>query len=197
MSTVKIDAPAAPKPVGLYPHARRAGNLLFLSGIGPRDPQNDGVPGLTRSPAGNYTEFDFEAQVHSVFRNVRAVLEASGAKWEDIVGYSRAVQVGNTMEVSGTVASDENGVVGKGDFYLQTRYAIQKIEAALKRGGFELTDVVRTRIFVTDISHWEELGRAHGEFFKDIKPVTSMIEIKALIDPDFLVEIEVTAVKAD
>ncbi len=122
---------------------------------------------------------------------------SSGAKWEDIVGYSRAVQVGNTMEVSGTVASDENGVVGKGDFYLQTKYAIQKIEAALKRGGFALTDVVRTRIFVTNISHWEEVGRAHGEFFKDIKPVTSMIEINALIDPDFLVEIEVTAVKAD
>ena len=122
---------------------------------------------------------------------------SSGAKWEDIVGYSRAVQVGNTMEVSGTVASDENGVVGKGDFYLQTRYAIQKIEAALKRGGFELTDVVRTRIFVTDISFWQAVGKAHGEFFKDIKPVTSMIEIKALIDPDFLVEIEVTAVKAD
>ena len=122
---------------------------------------------------------------------------SSGAKWEDIVGYSRAVQVGNTMEVSGTVASDENGVVGKGDFYLQTKYAIQKIEAALKRGGFTLTDVVRTRIFVTDISFWQEVGKAHGEFFKDIKPVTSMIEIKGLIDPDFLVEIEVTAVKAD
>lgn len=122
---------------------------------------------------------------------------SSGAKWEDIVGYSRAVQVGNTIEVSGTVASDENGVVGKGDFYLQTKYAIQKIETVLKRGGFALTDVVRTRIFVTDISFWQEVGKAHGEFFKDIKPVTSMIEIKALIDPDFLVEIEVTAVKAD
>jgi len=85
VSSEKIDAPAAPKPVGLYPHARRVGNLLFLSGIGPRDPETDGVPGLKRSPAGNYTEFDFEAQVHSVFRNVRAVLEASGARWEDLV----------------------------------------------------------------------------------------------------------------
>ncbi len=82
---MKIDAPNAPKPVGLYPHARRAGNLLFLSGIGPRDPENDGVPGLTRSTSGNYQEFDFEAQVHSVFRNVQAVLEASGAKWTDLV----------------------------------------------------------------------------------------------------------------
>lgn len=81
----KIDAPNAPKPVGLYPHARRVGNLLFLSGIGPREPETDGVPGLTRSAAGNYTEFDFEAQVHSVFKNVRTVLEASGAKWEDLV----------------------------------------------------------------------------------------------------------------
>ncbi len=81
----KYDASNAPKPVGLYPHARRAGNLLFLSGIGPRDPETDGVPGLMRSQTGNYTEFDFEAQVHSVFRNVRSVLEASGARWEDLV----------------------------------------------------------------------------------------------------------------
>lgn len=82
---MKIDAPNAPKPVGLYPHARRVGKLLFLSGIGPREPETDGVPGLSRSASGNYTEFDFEAQVHSVFRNVRTVLEASGARWEDLV----------------------------------------------------------------------------------------------------------------
>jgi 2-aminomuconate deaminase len=81
----RIDASGAPRPVGLYPHARRVGNLLFLSGIGPRDPGTDGVPGLERSAAGNYTAFDFEAQVHSVFRNVRTVLEASGARWEDLV----------------------------------------------------------------------------------------------------------------
>ena len=82
---MKFDAPNAPKPVGLYPHARRAGNLLFLSGIGPRDPETDGVPGLIRSLSGNYTEFDFEAQVHAVFRNVRTVLESSGAQWGDLV----------------------------------------------------------------------------------------------------------------
>jgi 2-aminomuconate deaminase len=82
---MKIDAANAPKPVGLYPHARRVGNLLFLSGIGPRDPETDGVPGLVRSPTGNYTEFDFEAQVRSVFQNVRIVLEASGSRWEDLV----------------------------------------------------------------------------------------------------------------
>jgi 2-aminomuconate deaminase len=81
----KISTTTAPRPVGAYPHARRVGQLLFLSGIGPRDPQTDGVPGLQRSPSGNFTEFDFAAQVHSVFQNVRAVLEASGAKWEDLV----------------------------------------------------------------------------------------------------------------
>ena len=85
MASEKFDTYKAPKPVGLYPHARRVGNLLFLSGIGPRDPETDGVPGLMRSAAGNYTEFDFEAQVHSVFRNVRTVLEAGGARWEDLV----------------------------------------------------------------------------------------------------------------
>ena len=85
MASEKIDAKNAPKPVGLYPHARRAGNLLFLSGIGPRDPKTNGVPGLERSPSGNFTSFDFEAQVHSVFQNTRAVLEASGAKWEDLI----------------------------------------------------------------------------------------------------------------
>ena len=121
---------------------------------------------------------------------------SSGAKWEDIVGYSRAVQIENTIEVSGTVAVDENGIVGRGDFYLQTKFIITKIETVLNKAGFTLKDVVRTRIFVTDISQWQEVGRAHGEFFKAIKPATSMIEISALIDPDYLVEIEVTAIKS-
>ncbi len=120
---------------------------------------------------------------------------SSGAKWEDIVGYSRAVQIGNQLEVSGTVATDDNGVVGKDDFYAQTKFILQKIEKVLHQADFKLENVVRTRMFVTDISYWEEIGKAHGEFFKNIKPVTSMIEISALIDPDYLVEIEVTAVK--
>lgn len=120
---------------------------------------------------------------------------STGAKWEDIVGYCRAVQLGNTLEVSGTVAADENGVVGKGDFYAQTKFIIEKIEKVLLKGGFSLTDVVRTRTFVTDISQWEAVGKAHGEFFGSIKPVTTMVEVSALIDPDYLVEIEVTAVK--
>lgn len=120
---------------------------------------------------------------------------SSGAKWEDIVGYSRAVLIGNHLEISGTVATDETGTVGKGDFYLQTKFIIEKIEKVLKQAGFELSDVIRTRMFVTDISHWEDVGKAHGEFFKDIKPATSMVEVSALIDPEYLVEIEVTAIR--
>ncbi len=121
---------------------------------------------------------------------------SSGAKWEEIVGYSRAVQVGNQIEVAGTVASDDNGVVAPGDMYGQAKFAIEKISKALSNAGFSLNDVVRTRMFVTDISRWEEAGRAHGEFFKNIKPATSMIEVKALIDPGYLIEIEVTAIKS-
>jgi enamine deaminase RidA (YjgF/YER057c/UK114 family) len=120
---------------------------------------------------------------------------SSGAKWEDIVGYSRAVKIGNMVEVTGTVAVDANNeVVGLNDAYAQTRFIIEKIEAVLKNAGASLSDVVRTRMFVTDISRWEEYGRAHGEFFGTIKPCTSMIEIKGLIDPDYLIEIEATAV---
>ncbi len=120
---------------------------------------------------------------------------STGAKWEDIVGYCRAVKIGNTVEVSGTVASDGTNVIAKGDFYGQTKFIIEKIEKVLQQAGFALKDVVRTRIFVTDITFWESVGKAHGEFFKEIKPVTSMVEVSALIDPDYLVEIEVTAIK--
>jgi enamine deaminase RidA (YjgF/YER057c/UK114 family) len=120
---------------------------------------------------------------------------SSGAKWEDIIGYSRAVQVGNQLELSGTVASDENGVVGKGNYYEQTKFILQKVEKVLQQANFSMEDVVRTRIFVDDISKWEDIGRAHGEFFKTIKPVTTMVEVSALIDPDYLIEIEVTAIK--
>lgn len=120
---------------------------------------------------------------------------STGAKWEDLVGYSRAVQIGNVLEVSGTVATDGSNVIARGDMYGQTKYIIQKIEKVLLSAGFELNQVVRTRIFVTDISQWERVGQAHGEFFGKIKPVTSMVEVSALIDPDYLVEIEVTAIK--
>jgi enamine deaminase RidA (YjgF/YER057c/UK114 family) len=119
----------------------------------------------------------------------------TGAPWEDIVGYSRAVQIGNQLEISGTVAVDEKGVVGKGDPYAQTSFIIAKMEKVLLQAGFSLKDVVRTRIFVTDISRWEDVGRAHGEFFKEIKPATAMVEVSKLIDKDYLVEIEMSAVR--
>jgi enamine deaminase RidA (YjgF/YER057c/UK114 family) len=120
---------------------------------------------------------------------------SSGAKWEAIVGYSRAVKMGNTVEVTGTVAVDDSGnTVGLNDAYAQARFAIQKIEKVLQQAGASLKDVVRTRMFVTDISRWEEYGRAHGEFFSGIMPCTSMIEVKGLIGPDYLIEIEATAI---
>lgn len=123
---------------------------------------------------------------------------SSGAKWEDIVGYSRAVRIGNTIEVTGTVAVDENNtLVGGNNAYDQTKFILQKIEKVLERAGASLKDVIRTRMFVTDISRWEEYGRAHGECFKDIKPCTSMIEIKGLIAPEYLIEIEATAVTSE
>lgn len=120
---------------------------------------------------------------------------ASGAKWEDIVGYSRAVKIGSTVEVTGTVAVDQNNqLVGEGDAFEQTRFILQKIEQVLSRAGAGMKDVVRTRIFTTDIRQWEEIGRAHGDFFRDIRPCTTMVEVRALIDPAFLVEIEATAI---
>ena len=120
---------------------------------------------------------------------------SSGAKWEDIVGYSRAVRVGNVVEVTGTVAvNDDNELVGANDPYEQTKFIIQKIEKVLRRAGASLADVVRTRLFVTDISRWTEYGKAHAEFFKNIKPCTSMVEVSKLIAPEYLVEIEATAI---
>jgi enamine deaminase RidA (YjgF/YER057c/UK114 family) len=120
---------------------------------------------------------------------------SSGAIWEDKVGYSRAVKVGNHIEVSGTVASDDNGnVVGKDNAYEQTRYILQKIEKVLIKAGASLKDVVRTRMFVTDISRFEEYAKAHGETFVSIKPCTSMLEVKGLVTPDYLIEIEATAI---
>lgn len=119
---------------------------------------------------------------------------SSGAKWEDIIGYSRAVKVGNTIEVTGTVAVDVMGnTVGVNDAYAQTKFIIEKIEKVLQQAGATLNDVVRTRMFVTDISRWEEYGRAHGEFFSTIKPCTTMVEVKGLIDKDYLIEVEATA----
>lgn len=121
-------------------------------------------------------------------------LISSGAKWEDIVGYSRAVRVGNIIEVAGTTALENGEVFGKNDAYLQSKKCFEIIEKALIEAGSSMKDVVRTRMFVTDISTWEEVGRAHGEFFKDIKPASTMVEISGLINPEMLVEIEVSAI---
>ena len=122
---------------------------------------------------------------------------SSGAKWEDLVGYSRAVVIGNTMEISGSVAVDDsNQVIGLGDAYKQTKFILKKITTILSDNGFSLADVIRTRMFVTDITKWEEVGRAHGEVFRTIKPATSMVEVKSLIGPEYIVEIEVTAIRS-
>lgn len=118
----------------------------------------------------------------------------SGAVWEDLVGYSRAVKVGNCIEIAGTTAFVNGELVGKNDLYLQCKCIFEKIEQVLLEAGSSLTDVVRTRTFVTDISRWEEFAKAHAEYFANILPAASLIEVKGFIDPEMLVEIEVTAI---
>lgn len=123
---------------------------------------------------------------------------SSGSVWEDKVGYSRAVKLGNIIEVSGTVATDNSGeLIGEGSEYLQTKFILLRLENTLSQLGATLENVVRTRIFCTNIKNWEEIGRAHGEFFGTIKPVTTMVEVSALINEKYLVEIEATAVVSE
>lgn len=120
---------------------------------------------------------------------------SSGARWEPIVGYSRAVRIGNVIEVSGTCAVDADGnPMGPGDPYVQTKRSLEIIANAIQTLGGNLHDVIRTRIYVTDIRQWEEIGKAHGEIFSEIRPATTMIEVSNLISPEYLVEIEATAI---
>jgi len=118
----------------------------------------------------------------------------SGAPWENIVGYSRAVRIGNIIEISGTTAVDGDEIIGDGDVYQQTKFIIEKIENTLQLAGASLENVIRTRIYVTDISQWEQIAKAHALFFKNIKPATSMVQVSKLIDERLLVEIEATAI---
>lgn len=125
---------------------------------------------------------------------MQKLLISSGSPWEEVVGYSRAVRFGNMVEVAGTTAVDGDQLIGEGSVYEQTKFILLKIEKALRQAGASMNDVIRTRVYLTDISRWEEAGKAHGEVFHSIKPASTMVEVSALINTQLLVEIEATAI---
>ena len=138
----------------------------------------------------DWSNFNFLLTIQGFMRTKTG----TGTPWEEQVGYSRAVRVGNMVEVAGTTAMDGAQLVGKGDAYLQTKFILEKIEVVLQQLGASLEDVVRTRMYVTNIDEWEAIGKAHGEFFRTIKPAATMVEVSRLIHPDLKVEIEVSAI---
>lgn len=131
-------------------------------------------------------------------KNAKTLRVSSGASWEDSVGYSRGIRVGSVIEIAGTTAIDENNeIVGKNDAFIQTDFIIKKAEKALIELGSSLNDVIRTRIYTTDINLWEEIGKAHGDYFRKVKPVATMVEVSGLINENLLVEIEFSAIHSD